>query len=83
MSEKNKTKINLQIKDEKKVGVYANAVSVQVKENDVLLDFGYVIPGVDPATIEIVSRVNLTHGTAEKFLNVLQNSILDFRNKKK
>jgi len=80
---KDQKKINLTIKEDKKIGVYTNAVSVSVKDNDVLLDFGYVVPGVKPTTIEIVSRVNMSHKTAEQFMNVLQNSILDFRNKKK
>ena len=31
----------------------------------------------------ITSRVNMNHRSAEQFLSVLQNSLLDFRNKLK
>lgn len=75
--------INVQVKDEMQAGVYANAVSVSVKENDVLLDFGYILPGVNPTTIKVVARVNLSHVTSEQFLGVFQNALLDFRNQKK
>lgn len=75
--------INVQIKDDMQSGVYANAASVSVKENDVLIDFGYILPGVSPTTIKVQSRVNLSHPTAEQFLGILQNALLDFRNRKK
>ena len=75
--------INVQVKDEMQAGVYANAVSVSVKENDVLLDFGYILPGVNPTTIKVVARINLSHVTSEQFLGVFQNALLDFRNQKK
>lgn len=64
-------------------GVYANAVSVHVNVNEVILDFGYALPNTNPAEIQIVNRVNLNHRTAESFLSVLQNAMLDFRNKMK
>ncbi len=59
--------INVQIKDELQAGVYANAASVSVKENDVMIDFGYILPGVNPTTIKVQARVNLSHTTAEQF----------------
>lgn len=64
-----------------KAGVYSNAVSVHVNVNEVVLDFGYLIPNSKPAEIQVVERVNLNHRTAESFLTVLQNAMLDFRNK--
>ncbi|MBI4835940.1 MAG: DUF3467 domain-containing protein [Candidatus Abawacabacteria bacterium] len=75
--------INVQVKDEMQAGVYANAASVSVKENDILIDFGYILPGVNPTTIKVMARVNLSHVTAEQFLGVFQNALLDFRNQKK
>ncbi|OGC81737.1 MAG: hypothetical protein A2V81_04460 [Candidatus Abawacabacteria bacterium RBG_16_42_10] len=81
--EQNQNMINVQIKDDMQSGVYANAASVSVKENDVLIDFGYILPGVSPTTIKVQSRVNLSHTTAEQFLGILQNALLDFRNRKK
>jgi len=64
-------------------GVYANAVSVHVNQNEVILDFGYILPNVKPMTIKVVNRVNITHQTAESFMNVLSNAMLDWRNRQK
>ena len=64
-------------------GVYANAVSVHVNQNEVILDFGYIMPNVKPMTIKVVNRVNITHQTAESFMNVLSNAMLDWRNRQK
>lgn len=64
-------------------GVYANAVSVHVNQNEVILDFGYIMPNVKPMTIKVVNRVNITHQTAESFMNVLSNAMLDWRNRAK
>ena len=64
-------------------GVYANAVSVHVNQNEVILDFGYIMPNVKPMTIKVVNRVNVTHQTAESFMNVLSNAMLDWRNRQK
>ena len=64
-------------------GVYANAVSVHVNQNEVILDFGYIMPNVKPMTIKVVNRVNITHQTAESFMNVLSNAMLDWRNRSK
>jgi hypothetical protein len=62
-------------------GKYTNAVSVHVNMNEVVLDFGYSVPNTNPPEIKIVERMNLNHRTAESFLSVLQNAMLDFRNK--
>jgi len=51
-----------------------------VNQNDVVLDFGYIVPGVKPMTIDVVSRVTMGHRTAENFLKILQDSLLDYRN---
>ena len=64
-------------------GVYANAVSVHVNQNEVILDFGYIMPNQKPMTIKVVNRVNITHQTAESFMNVLSNAMLDWRNRQK
>ena len=80
---KGKKKINLQIDQKDQVGVYSNAVSVRVTDNEVLLDFSYILPQMETPTLKIVSRVNLSHASAEKFVSLLQNAMLDYRNKKK
>ena len=64
-----------------KVGSYCNAVSVHVNTNEVVVDFGYTVPGTTPQEIRVVERMNMNHRTAEQFVSVLQNSLLDFRNK--
>ena len=64
-------------------GSYSNAVSVHVNQNEVILDFGYIIPNVKPMAIKVVDRVNLSHQTAESFMKVLSNALLDWRNRQK
>lgn len=64
-------------------GIFSNAVSVHVNQNEVILDFGYILPNTKPMTIKVVSRVNLTHQTAESFMKVLSNAMLDWRNRQK
>jgi hypothetical protein len=75
--------VQLKVPEEQQSGVYANAVSVNLNQNEVIVDFGYIIPNVRPTTIKVTSRVNMTHRTAESFLKVLQNAVLDWRNKAK
>lgn len=75
--------VQLKVSEEQQAGVYANAVSVNLNQNEVILDFGYIVPNVKPTTIKVVSRVNMSHKTAESFLKVLQNAVLDWRNNQK
>jgi hypothetical protein len=75
--------VQVKVETEQEQGVYANAVSVHVNQNEVILDFGYIIPNVKPMTIKVVERVNITHQTAESFMNVLSNAMLDWRNRQK
>ncbi|MFC1655270.1 DUF3467 domain-containing protein [Patescibacteria group bacterium] len=78
-----KRKIQVKFDATQEAGVYSNAVSVHLKKNEMVLDFGYIIPNVDPTTIKVVSRINVTHETAESFLKVLSNAVLDWKNKQK
>ena len=75
--------VQLKVPEEQQQGVYANAVSVNLNQNEVIIDFGYIMPNVKPTAIKVVSRVNMTHKTTESFLKVLQNAVLDWRNKSK
>ena len=52
--------VQLKVSDEQQGGVYANAVSVNLNQSEVILDFGYIIPNVQPTTIKVMSRVILT-----------------------
>lgn len=75
--------VQLKVPEDQQQGVYTNAVSVNLNQNEVIIDFGYIMPNVKPTSIKVVSRVNMTHQTAESFLKVLQNAVLDWRNKQK
>lgn len=82
-SQQDRQKIQLYIPPELQAGTYSNAVSVNVNSNEVILDMGYLIPASSPRTIRIVSRINMNHRTAESFMRILQDALLDFRNKQK
>ena len=75
--------IQVKVEPADEQGTYSNAVSVHVNKNEVILDFGYILPNMKPTTIKLVDRVNLSHATAESFLKVLSNAMLDWRNKQK
>lgn len=87
MADEPKTNANqqIQVKLEPALeqGVFANAVSVHVNQNEVIIDFGYILPNSKPMTIKVASRVNLTHQTAESFMKVISNAMLDWRNRQK
>ena len=81
----NDEKSKLQIKYDEKMetGVYSNAASIHLTQNEIVLDFGYVIPNIKPTTLKVVSRVNLNHAAAERLLKILSNAILDHKNRTK
>jgi len=81
MAEQKKGKLSVKISEDKESGVYSNAVSVHVNTNETIIDFGYILPNVQPTTIKLLQRINMNHKTAESFMNVLSNAMLDFRNK--
>ncbi len=81
--EDKKSNVNLKIDNDLEQGVFSNAISIHVNNNEVILDFGYMLPNQNPVTIKLVGRVNLTHQTAESLMNVLSNAMLDWRNKQK
>jgi len=81
MSEKKQIKVKLP--EQMEAGVYANAVSVNVNKNEFIVDFAYNIPNTKEPVIKIVSRINMTHRTAESFLKLLSNAVLDLKNKQK
>jgi len=83
MAEEQKQQIQVRIDPTAEQGIFTNAVSVHVNQNEVVVDFGYILPNSKPMTIKVVSRINLTHQTAESFMKVLSNAMLDWRNKQK
>jgi hypothetical protein len=78
-----KQQIQVKIDPALEQGIFTNAVSVHVNQNEVIIDFGYILPNMKPMTIKVVSRVNLTHQTAESFMKVISNAMLDWRNRQK
>jgi len=83
MNENQPNNIQLKVDPSLEQGSYSNAVSIHVNQNEVVLDFGYMIPNQNPVTIKLVGRINMTHQTAESLMNVLSNALLDWRNKQK
>lgn len=83
MTEPNKKQFKAKLSEENEAGVYANAVSVHVNANEIVIDMAYVLPNTTEPMLKVVSRVNMSHKTAESFLNVLSNAILDWKNKNK
>jgi hypothetical protein len=75
------------LSEEVEAGTYVNAVSVHVNNNEVTIDMAYTLPQIvnkaDEQTIKIHCRANMTHKTADSFLSVLSNAILDWKNKQK
>ena len=80
---KNKKQYKVKITEEMENGVYANAVSVHFNNNECVLDMAYTVPNASEPLIKVVSRINMSHKTAESFLKVLSNAILDWKNKNK
>ncbi|MBD3330127.1 DUF3467 domain-containing protein [Candidatus Peregrinibacteria bacterium] len=82
MEEENKKNtIKVKLPEELEEGVFANAVSVHFNNNECILDFAYNLPNLKEQTVKIVSRINLSHKTAESFLKVLSNAVLDYKNR--
>ncbi len=73
--------LQVKVPDEVQKGVYSNAVSVNVNSNEVVLDFGYLLPNTPAPVIEVVSRVNMNERTAQSFINVLAGALDDFKKK--
>lgn len=73
--------LQVKVPDDLQAGVYANAVSVNVNSNEVIVDFGYLVPNRPSPLIEVVSRVNMNQRTAESFLKVLTGALEDFKKK--
>ncbi len=73
--------INISVSEDMKAGVYANAASASVTANELILDFGYILPNEKPMTVKVVSRVNMSIRTAESLIQLLQGSISDYYTK--
>ncbi|MFA6991694.1 MAG: DUF3467 domain-containing protein [Candidatus Gracilibacteria bacterium] len=83
MAEQPKKHFKLVLPEGMDSGVYANAVSVHFNNNECVIDMAYTIPNTTEPTIKVVSRINMSHRTAESFLKVLSDAFLDWKNKAK
>lgn len=73
--------LQVKVPEDVQAGTYSNAVSVNVNTNEVVVDFGYLLPNTQAPTIQVVNRVNMNLKTAESFLKVLSGAIEDFKKK--
>ncbi|MBT4384620.1 DUF3467 domain-containing protein [Candidatus Peregrinibacteria bacterium] len=73
--------LQVKVPDDLQKGTYSNAVSVNVNSNEVVVDFGYLLPNTPSPIIEVVSRVNMNEKTAESFIKVLSGALEDFKKK--
>ena len=69
----NEVQIKVDPADE--AGHYANAISIHRTKGEVIIDFGYVLPGSDPATVKVLSRINLSKENAANFAQSLSETI--------
>jgi hypothetical protein len=81
MEDKKDKKFKVKMTEEMETGVYANAVSVHFNANECVLDMAYVMPNAPEPMLKVVSRINMSHKTAESFLKVMTNALLDWKNK--
>ena len=81
MADKNEIQVKIDAASEQ--GNYTNAVSVHATPTELAVDFGYVLPASNPTTIKVVSRVNMTHSTAESLVKVLTESLQNVNKNKK
>lgn len=69
---------SVQIHPDDVPGMYSNAVSVRVQSQEVVLDFGYIVPKMsenDKDIIQLVKRVNLPIATAGQMARLLMNAM--------
>lgn len=83
MAETSKKQFKLKVPEDLETGVYANAVSVHFNHGECIIDMAYSMPNMPEPTIKVVSRVNMSHRTAESFLKVMSDAFLDWKNKNK
>ena len=59
-------------------GIYSNAVSVRAQNQEVVIDFGYIVPKLSAEAqdfIRLIQRVNIPISTAFEFANVLMGTM--------
>ncbi|MBI2314939.1 DUF3467 domain-containing protein [Candidatus Daviesbacteria bacterium] len=64
---------------------YSQYVGVTITDIDVTLEFVYINPRIDPekrATGQVVSRITLSHSTAEELSKVITDTIKEHNAKK-
>ncbi len=75
------TNYTIKVPEEMEAGIYANAFAVNFTPNECIIDVAYRVPQSKNPTIKVVSRINMSHSSAESFLKVLSNGLLDWKNR--
>lgn len=74
--QKNKGKINIELKEEVAQGTYSNLAIITHSTSEFVLDFVRIMPGVPKA--EVKSRVILTPEHAKRLMMALKDNIAKF-----
>ncbi|HBH49449.1 MAG TPA: DUF3467 domain-containing protein [Bacteroidales bacterium] len=74
--QKNKGKINIELKEEVAQGTYSNLAIITHSTSEFVLDFVRVMPGIPKA--EVKSRVILTPEHAKRLMLALQDNIAKY-----
>jgi len=75
--------LQLKIDPAGEAGSYANAISIHVNPAELAIDFAYLLPGSQPPTLKVVSRVNVTLQTAESLMEVLGKALKNAKESQK
>ncbi len=75
--------VSLIVPEKVRNGIYTNAASVTVGQREVIIDFGFIQPNIDPVQIEVVSRLIMSNDTARSVVSAFENAILDFERQQK
>ena len=74
--QKNKGKINIELKEDVAQGIYSNLAIITHSTSEFVVDFVRVMPGVPKA--EVKSRIILTPEHAKRLMMALQDNIAKF-----
>jgi len=76
MSNENKNKLNIELKDDVAQGVYSNLAVITHSSSEFVVDFVRVMPGLPKADVK--SRVILTPEHAKRLLAALKDNVAKF-----
>ncbi len=83
MADQAQQQVRVNVADALKTGVYSNIVSLSLRPDEVTFDFGYILPGSNPPSVEVTARINMNMVQAKQFLASFQGAVLDMEKKLK